>query len=406
MTHISIFRAAFSGSEQVERLVSERLRLPLIETTLIQETARRYDMDPDKAARAMSGPPFVFNRVTRRRELYLARLRKVLSELIRNEACIINGFAAQLIPRELKRVLRVCILEDPVLRAQAAAESRAVSLKQARALVREEDERAAEWTDYLYGVSVWDRTLYDMKIPALSLGAEQAAELIVEAAGKLETISKATHEAALADFARAQDAASALAEAGHFHAVSCKGGELTVTVNEYAAFFDRLEREIREIVLLAVGAASVRVIAGPRFRPPTMFSENDFTLPKKLLLVDDEKDFVLTLSERLEMRDAAPSVAFSGEEALLMTAEEAPDVMVLDLKMPGVGGIEVLDRVKKEHPSVEVIILTGHGSEEDRRKCLALGAFEYLEKPVDIDVLADALHRAKDAVFRKRGGEA
>ena len=405
MIHISIFRAAFSGSEQVERLVSERLQLSLLETELLRETARRYDMDSDKAARAMIGPPFVFNRVTRRRELTLARFRKVLSELIRKEACIVNGFAAHLISKELKRLLRVCILDDPELRARAAADSRGVSLKQARASVREADERAAEWTDYLYGVSPWDRTLYDLKIPAISLGVERAADMIVEAAGKLDAISPMTHESALADFARAQDAALALAEAGHFHAVSCNGSELTVTVNEYAAFFDRLEREIREIAQRAVGDVSVRVIAGPRFRPPTLFSENDFSLPKKLLLVDDEKDFVLTLSERLEMRDAAPSVAFSGEEALLMTAEEAPDVMILDLKMPGIDGIAVLEQVKKEHPAVEVIILTGHGSEEDRRKCLALGAFDYLEKPVDIDVLADALHRAKEAVSFNRDSD-
>ena len=186
--------------------------LSLIESALLQETARRYEMDPDKAARAMSGPPFVFNRVTRKRELYLARLRKVLSELVRSEACIVNGFAAQLIPRELKRVLRVCILDDPELRAQAAAASQGLSLKHARALVRTEDERAAEWIDYLYGVSVWDRTLYDMKIPALSVGTERAADLIVKAAGKLDSISKTAHETALADFARAQAAALALAE--------------------------------------------------------------------------------------------------------------------------------------------------------------------------------------------------
>ena len=83
----------------------------------------------------------------------------------------------------------------------------------------------------------------------------------------------------------------------------------------------------------------------------------------KLLLVDDEEDYVKTMAERMEMRDVGSRVALSGEEALQMVEEDAPDVMVLDLRMPGINGMEVLERVKREHPHVQVIILTGHGSD-------------------------------------------
>ena len=102
------------------------------------------------------------------------------------------------------------------------------------------------------------------------------------------------------------------------------------------------------------------------------------------------------------MRDAYPAVAFTGEEALRLTAEEAPDVMILDLKMPGIDGVEVLRRVKREHADVAVIILTGHGSAADREMCMSLGAFEYLEKPVNIDVLAEAMRRAGQFLAEKR----
>jgi DNA-binding NtrC family response regulator len=78
----------------------------------------------------------------------------------------------------------------------------------------------------------------------------------------------------------------------------------------------------------------------------------------KLLLVDDEEDYVKTMAERMEMRDVGSRVALSGEEALQMVEEDAPDVMVLDLRMPGINGMEVLERVKREHPHVQVIILT------------------------------------------------
>jgi len=108
----------------------------------------------------------------------------------------------------------------------------------------------------------------------------------------------------------------------------------------------------------------------------------------RVLLVDDEKDYVKAMAERMEMRDVSSRVALSGDEALRMVEDEAPDVMVLDLRMPGIDGMEVLERVKREHPHVQVIILSGHGSEKEEEEARRLGAFEYLQKPTDTsDVL-------------------
>ena len=114
----------------------------------------------------------------------------------------------------------------------------------------------------------------------------------------------------------------------------------------------------------------------------------------KLLLVDDEENFVNTLAERMNMRDMGSEVAHDGETALEMVKGEAPDVMVLDLRMPGIDGVEVLRKVKKAHPQVQVIILTGHGSEQDQEVCMQLGAYEYHKKPVDIDRLVKSIKGA------------
>lgn len=115
----------------------------------------------------------------------------------------------------------------------------------------------------------------------------------------------------------------------------------------------------------------------------------------KVLLVDDEENFVRTLAERMSMRDAGATVALNGEEALQMvSAGEVPDVMVLDLRMPGIDGMEVLRRVKKAYPRVQVIVLTGHGTEKDEEEARRLGAFEYHKKPVDIDILVRDIRRA------------
>jgi DNA-binding NtrC family response regulator len=76
--------------------------------------------------------------------------------------------------------------------------------------------------------------------------------------------------------------------------------------------------------------------------------------------------------------------------------------MILDLKMPGIDGIEVLRKVKESRPDIAVIILTGHGSEQDYKTCMELGAFAYLHKPIDIDVLTDTLKRANEFVQRQK----
>ena len=113
----------------------------------------------------------------------------------------------------------------------------------------------------------------------------------------------------------------------------------------------------------------------------------------KILLVDDEKEFVESLSERLGLRDLKVDIAYDGEQALEAVKEEEPDFMVLDLSMPGIGGMEVLRRIKKKYPDVQVVILTGHGSDKDEAEAKRLGASAYLEKPVDIDPLVGTLHK-------------
>ena len=114
----------------------------------------------------------------------------------------------------------------------------------------------------------------------------------------------------------------------------------------------------------------------------------------KLLLIDDEEEFIRTLSERLRMRNLNPDAVYNGEQALSFVKENEPDVIVLDLKMPGIDGIEVLTRMKEAHPNIEIIILTGHGTEKDEEKARKLGAFDYLEKPIDIDKLVARLKKA------------
>jgi DNA-binding NtrC family response regulator len=121
----------------------------------------------------------------------------------------------------------------------------------------------------------------------------------------------------------------------------------------------------------------------------------------KILLVDDEEEFVKSLAERLSIRDMGPDIAYNGEQALSFVQVQEPDVMVLDLRMPGISGMEVLSQIKKNHPDIQVIILTGHGNKHHEDQALRLGAFDYLEKPVDINELVSKMRKAYEYKIQK-----
>ena len=116
--------------------------------------------------------------------------------------------------------------------------------------------------------------------------------------------------------------------------------------------------------------------------------------PMKILLVDDEREFVTTLAERLELRNMKVSIAMDGESALGFIENESPQVVVLDVMMPGMGGLEVLEKIKVSDPKIQVILLTGHGATKDGIRGMQLGAFDYLIKPIDIDELIVKLNEA------------
>jgi len=124
-----------------------------------------------------------------------------------------------------------------------------------------------------------------------------------------------------------------------------------------------------------------------------------------VLLVDDEVPFVETLVKRLAKRDLRVASALSGREALEILAESGSaktDVVILDVKMPEMDGLEALSRIKEAHPLIEVIMLTGHATVESAIDGMKRGAFDYLMKPCEIDVLLD---KVREAARKKREHE-
>jgi DNA-binding NtrC family response regulator len=118
-------------------------------------------------------------------------------------------------------------------------------------------------------------------------------------------------------------------------------------------------------------------------------------IPTRVLIVDDEKDFVEMFSLRLKESGETVFTAYSGQECLDKLEQVSIDVVVLDIKMPGMDGLETLKEIKKRHPIVEIILLTGHGTIETAVEGMKQGAYDYLLKPANAKDMAKKLEGAR-----------
>ncbi|MBU1234274.1 MAG: response regulator, partial [Proteobacteria bacterium] len=222
-------------------------------------------------------------------------------------------------------------------------------------------------------------------------------QLIMENYHKPAILESETSRQAVDDMALGARVELALVEKGYATEVKSSKGKITLLVNKSVYNFTKLADSLTAIANDVSGVQSVEVATGKDYHV-SIYRSQEFSLPPKVLLVDDEQEFVQTLSDRLNTRNYGSYPVFDGEQALELLDSELPDVMVLDLKMPGMSGVEVLRKTKEAYPGIEIIILTGHGSEEDKKICMELGAYAYIHKPVDITELTKIIDEANGKV--------
>jgi two-component system response regulator CpxR len=408
MPVITMFSGMYCNEEAVvrETLSITGYRLAR-DADVIARASHASRMGEGKLAKAFSARTSVFNKFTHEKERSIAHMRLALADILSEEDLLIAGFTAHLVPREVSHVLRVCIIADMRYRVSLALQERQPSEKEAIKLIHKDYEDKALWVRTLGNrADPWEPSLYDIVVPTDKINPQEAAFLMAKStAAEALKVTSASREA-VRNFLVSARVEVALAEEGHHVGVNAKDGHVILIINKHVLMLSRLEEELRAIAENVPGVTSVETKVGKDFYQPDVYRKFDFELPSKVLLVDDEREFVQALSERLQMRDMGSAVAYDGESALHMVSEDEPEVMILDLKMPGIDGIEVLRRVKATRPEIEVIILTGHGSDVDRETCMRLGAFAYLQKPVDIDVLSETLKKANERIRLARESRA
>ena len=404
MSVITLVGAAFCNKSLVNKEVSATSGYKTVDITeIVASAGQSSGMSEAKIMAAFSAKTSIFNRFTHEKERSIAHLRLALAQVLKDDNLLIDGPVSFLIPEKITHVLRVCLVADSKFRIYEAMQREGLSEKAALHTIRQQDEDLAALLKMLErGDDPWASTLYDIVIPMDKTSVVEAAALIIEKAGSTVVARTAHSQTILDDYLLAAQVEVKLAQEGHNVSVDARKGAVTLTINKNVLMLSRLEEELKSIVEKVPGVATVATRIGENFYQPDIYRKYDFEVPSKVLLVDDERDFVQTLSERLIMRDMGSAVAYDGESALNMIQEEEPEVMILDLKMPGIDGIEVLRQVKASNPDIEVIVLTGHGTEKDKDICMGLGAFAFLQKPVDIQLLSQTLIKANEKVQGKK----
>jgi len=397
MSSIAIFNNIFIEEKKIREQLAAATDFNVIQDSdIIAEVSDKYKISKDKVERAIYGPPSVFNKFTLERERITAYLKQSIAEHLKSSGVIYSGHISQLIPSEVTHVLRVGLFDKTSNRIQRAI-GEGLTEKNAIKLIKKNDIKAATWVDYLYKKEVNHPSLYDIIVPMGEHFPESAVQLILENYHKPAVLEQEASRQAVADMTIGAQVELALVEKGYTTEVKSLNGELTLLVNKSVSNFPKLANTLTAIAESVNGVQQVKVLAGKEYHV-SIYRSQEFTLPPKVLLVDDEQEFVQTLSERLNTRNYGSFPVFDGEQAIEFLDKELPDVMVLDLKMPGMDGVEVLRKTKAINSDIEIIILTGHGSEEDKKTCMELGAYAYIHKPVDISELTKIIDKAHGKV--------
>lgn len=398
MSIITVFSASYCNEEKVVKNLSESIDLELItDKQIISMASSTYGVPEDKFYKALFGKSSVFNSFTKDKKSCIACYKAALASIFLKQDLVFEGFGGFLIPKALTHVLKVCLTAEMDYRLEVASKQHSLSTEGLKKLIAQEDSSRYRWTEYVVHKGPWESSLYDILITMEKTTVGEAVDLIRSFAKKAVTLPTRDSVQAAEDFAFSADIEAELALKGWFVRAKIKDDKLVIHLDKNIMRPERLEDELEAILSDVAEDMDFEIHSGPDMFQTDVYRPFDSETPAKVLLVDDEKRLAKALSERLQMREMGTVAVYNGEEALELIDEDEPEVVILDLKLPGIDGVEVLKYIKRNHPDLPVIILSGGGQEKEFETCTRIGAFACLKKPVEIKVLTETIRQAHQA---------
>jgi CheY-like chemotaxis protein/cytidylate kinase len=403
MPVLTLSNGLYSNAKKIVGQLEENSGYTIItDKQIMEQTASKHNIKLPTIQKVIQSKQIAFNDFTHEREKCLACLKQVIAQYLQAGNCLFHGILGHLIPRQITHVIRILVITDKETRVKNGMAHHNNSRKDVLKAINHFDKLAILWTRGTIGKKAFDESLYDIVIPTDKLNTLESVNLITEHAKNLNTIPHALIQKEIIDFELTARVEVALAGVGSKLYIQSDNGHIIVTIDKSVMMLAKFKQKITTIAQGINGVKSVETKLGKNYYSNTIVRQLEVDTPARLLLVDDEKEFVHTLSDRLKLRQFPSKIAYDGEQALDLTDREDMEVMILDLKMPGIDGFEVLRKIKETKPHIEVIILTGHGSTQDKEKCMKLGAFAYLQKPADIDLLTATMKQAYEKINIKK----
>ena len=398
MSSIALFPCLSTLNSGIIGELSSTLALKVYtDENLFGDTVAKFGGDPERLKKMMYYRTSVFNQFTLEKEKAVNMFRTILAEkLAASEQYLFHGFLTSLIPAEVTEVLRVLVVDKKEARIERGVKM-GLSKGEAKKKIRNHDISAFSWTDFLFAKEAYDSTLYDLVVPVETKDHREISKEILSCFHRTSVLRTPQSQSAVKDMKMVAEIENLLLANGHKMGIRAKEGNVTLIIENSALNFNGLKQDLTSLVKQIPGIREIAIEKHKTF-VESVYRQQKFELPSKVLFVDDEREFVQTVSQRLISRDVGTYGVYDGQQALDLIAEDRPEVMVLDLKMPGLHGIEVLRQAKEIAPEIEVIILTGHGTTKDMEECMKLGAFAYMNKPVNIEELSATIKAANDKV--------
>ena len=401
MSSIALFPCLSTLDSGIIGELSSTLTLKVYtDDNLFGDTVAKIGGDPERLKKMMYNRTSVFNQFTLEKEKAVNIFRMVLAEkLAAPEQYLFHGFLTSLIPAEVTEVLRVLVVDKKEGRIERGIKM-GLSKGEAKKKIRNHDISAFSWTDFLFAKEAYDSTLYDLVVPVEAKDHREITKEILSCFHRTSVLRTPESQSAVKDMKMMAEIENLLLANGHKMGIKVREGNVTLIIQNSVLNFNGLKEDLTSLVKQVAGIQEIAIEKHKSY-VESVYRQQKFELPSKVLFVDDEREFVQTVSQRLISRDVGTYGVYDGQEALDLIAEDRPEVMVLDLKMPGLHGIEVLRQAKEIAPEIEVIILTGHGTTKDMEECMNLGAFAYMNKPVNIEELSATIKAANDKVHAR-----
>ncbi len=384
MTIVSIFSSSYCNGEDVARGLAHELGYRHIDDDhLLAQVAAERSIPIERLVDTLRGG------LWGSRSKHLAYLRLAVAEAVMDGNAVLHGFSGHLLHKGLPETFKTIVSADRDYRVLTAMRMNDVGEARARESVIGDDMADVQWAQHLFDLGPWDERLYDRVIARESTSVEEAVRALAELVRQRAKEQSGNGEKKAVDFLLAARVHAFLAERSYDVEVTSLDGCVTIVSRKRWTQLERLEAQEENLARTIAGLRSIQIRAADSTKTPDTAEP-----PVRLLIADDERDFTHTLARRLEARGFSTAVAYDGEDALMYMDTKEPSAMVLDLKLHDIDGIEVLRRTRKNHPDVPVVILTGHGSDIEEALVLELGAFAYLHKPTDIELMVRAIRIA------------